>query len=364
METGALAEAAIRGCAVGALAATTIGLWRGHASASMRWVSVLFCLSVIGYITNSSPTLHRHFGFWIAPFWVFSLGGAGTLWLFVTTLFEDRPLTVGQLVPVTVLTLIGAAAIVSEGSIRSGVWIVHNVLEIALFVHALAVIYRSWQGDLVEARRRLRGAFFVVVLSYTILLSSIEIGESMGTRADWYPMAGAVSLALLCIAGAGVLLQARESLFGAATPDMARAAPGEAAAGAPAFQSDPADRIALGKLDDKMGPGEAWRREGLTIGALAQELGVPEHRLRRLINEHLGHRNFAAYVNAKRIAAAKGRLSDPDQVQTTVAAIAFDLGFGSLGPFNRAFKDATGQTPTEWRRQALGQGSPNSEKPG
>jgi len=36
-----------------------------------------------------------------------------------------------------------------------------------------------------------------------------------------------------------------------------------------------------------------------------------------------------------------------------VAAIAFDLGYGSLGPFNRAFRAATGATPTEWRRQAL-----------
>ena len=34
-------------------------------------------------------------------------------------------------------------------------------------------------------------------------------------------------------------------------------------------------------------------------------------------------------------------------------AIAFDLGYGSLGPFNRAFRAATEVTPTEWRRQAL-----------
>jgi AraC-like DNA-binding protein len=116
----------------------------------------------------------------------------------------------------------------------------------------------------------------------------------------------------------------------------------------------------LAKLEAAMDAGEAWRREGLTIGALADEVGVPEHRLRRLINDQLGHRNFAAYVNARRIEAAKQRLRDDAHAQASVSTIAFDLGFGSLGPFNRAFKDATGVTPSEWRRQ----GSPISENPG
>jgi AraC-like DNA-binding protein len=110
-----------------------------------------------------------------------------------------------------------------------------------------------------------------------------------------------------------------------------------------------------------MDKGEAWRKEGLTIASLAEQVGTPEHRLRRLINDHLGHRNFAAYVNARRIEAAKRLLSDPAKVKTTVAAVAFDLGFGSLGPFNRAFKEATGHTPTEWRRKSFEQASPFPE---
>ncbi|WP_081786483.1 helix-turn-helix domain-containing protein [Kordiimonas gwangyangensis] len=30
-----------------------------------------------------------------------------------------------------------------------------------------------------------------------------------------------------------------------------------------------------------------------------------------------------------------------------------DLGYGSLGPFNRAFKERTGLTPSEYRRNVL-----------
>ncbi len=34
-----------------------------------------------------------------------------------------------------------------------------------------------------------------------------------------------------------------------------------------------------------------------------------------------------------------------------VLTIALDTGFGSIGPFNRAFKAHTGMTPTEYRRE-------------
>ena len=62
--------------------------------------------------------------------------------------------------------------------------------------------------------------------------------------------------------------------------------------------------------------------------------------------------------------AAKARLSDPAEARTTVAAIAFDLGYGSLGPFNRAFRSVTDLTPTEWRRRALAEASPDLKEAG
>jgi sec-independent protein translocase protein TatA len=41
------------------------------------------------------------------------------------------------------------------------------------------------------------------------------------------------------------------------------------------------------------------------------------------------------------------------QREVPVLTIALDAGFGSIGPFNRAFKADTGLTPTDFRRQAL-----------
>jgi AraC-like DNA-binding protein len=98
---------------------------------------------------------------------------------------------------------------------------------------------------------------------------------------------------------------------------------------------------------------QVFRREGLTIGALAAQLGLPEYRLRRVINGELGHRNFNAYLNAHRIAWARAALADPARAGEPVLGIALEAGFQSLGPFNRAFKADTGLTPTEFRARAL-----------
>ena len=348
-----IAEMLLRGTAVGALAATAIGFGRSGPNLSMRIAGLVFSISIIAYVLNSSPPLRDVIGLAVVPVTFLSLGGGGYFWLFVVVLFEDRKLEPVLWAPAAFLTVLGFTGIVAAAPLRPGIWITHNVVEMVLAAHALFVIYNSWRGDLVEARRRLRGPFLAVVTFYTILLSGLEIGESLGVAAPWYSLAGGAALAALCVAGCYVFLEGRAALFGAAVPRGEPATEG--------VRLDPADQAALDRLAAIVDKDEAWRREGLTIAALAAEVGTPEHRLRRLINDRLGHRNFAAYINVRRIEAAKRILSDPTQARTTIAAVAFDLGFGSLGPFNRAFKEATGATPTEWRKQAFEAASPNPE---
>lgn len=95
-----------------------------------------------------------------------------------------------------------------------------------------------------------------------------------------------------------------------------------------------------------------YRTVDLGIGRLADKLAVPEHRLRKLINGHLGFRNFSTFLNGYRVREACERLGDPDSARTPVLTIALELGYGSVGPFNRAFKAVTGLTPTDYRKRA------------
>jgi AraC-like DNA-binding protein len=80
-----------------------------------------------------------------------------------------------------------------------------------------------------------------------------------------------------------------------------------------------------------------------------------------LINAQLGHRNFSAFVNGYRLAEAEAALADPGQAEIPILTIALDAGFGSIGPFNRAFKAHTGLTPTEYRRTRVDAPSPIPE---
>jgi AraC-like DNA-binding protein len=119
----------------------------------------------------------------------------------------------------------------------------------------------------------------------------------------------------------------------------------------PAPAAAPHDDL-IRELEAAMSGEKLWRQEGLTLAALAARLDAPEYRLRQVINGQLGHRNFAEFVNGFRVEAAKALLMDP-QERPNVAQVAYAVGFASLAPFNRAFKEITGVTPTQWRRDRL-----------
>jgi AraC-like DNA-binding protein len=125
---------------------------------------------------------------------------------------------------------------------------------------------------------------------------------------------------------------------------------------------DRASKADLDRLEAMMTRDQIWREEGLTIASLALRAHIPETQLRRLINDCLGYSNFPSYVNAHRIAAAKTRLADPGEARVSISTIAYDIGFASLGPFNRAFKEELGVSPSEWRRKSLEIDSPIPEE--
>lgn len=115
---------------------------------------------------------------------------------------------------------------------------------------------------------------------------------------------------------------------------------------------EPLDENLLNKLDSLLKGQKLFLQENLTILALAKQLNVPEKKVRRLINKGLGYRNFNEFLNHFRIQEAKSILSDPNKNEFQVLRIAMDLGYGSLAPFNRAFKEIVGMTPSDFRKQS------------
>lgn len=335
-------EVLLRGLSAGAGLAVGAGLLRSARRHPARWTGALFCLSAAAFAVHSGGPETQALGIFYIPVWFLSQGGLGWFWLFAMTLFEDRPVTWERLVPAGVLSGIGGLGVFLPEAFEAGIWLVFNILQLLLALHILAVVWRGRGGDLVESRRALRGPVLVAIALFGIAISVQQGVETLLNRhLPWANFLQAVALVPLNLAAAWGFLQGRPGLFEAQRRSGA------------AEPIDPLDRPTLARLEALMGEAQAWRREGLTIGQVAGEVGVPEHRLRKIINGQLGYRNFADYLNARRIEAAKAALSDPANARASISALAFDLGYASLGPFNRAFKDATGETPTAWRVRVL-----------
>ncbi|MBF9031013.1 helix-turn-helix domain-containing protein [Rhodobacterales bacterium HKCCE3408] len=214
---------------------------------------------------------------------------------------------------------------------------------IALFCHLLLAILMSARDDLVEARRGFRRMFLLAVIAVVIGITAVELAGQAGHLPAWvFALQAAVFLAL---AAMFLIWAVRLS------PTVWLAKP---AAAAPSASHAPADTALAAKAQAAMAAG-LWREEGLTIGRLATHLDSQEHRVRRAINTVLGFRNFPSFVNGYRIAEAKRLLVDPDTLDRAVLSIAYDVGFASIGPFNRAFRASEGMSPTDYRRAAFTQ---------
>jgi AraC-like DNA-binding protein len=334
-------ELLARGAAVGAFVGLALMMARGMTPA--RLTGALFCLAAAAHTLTQLPQSASALGWAWPPIWALSVMGAGLFWAFVLELFEDRStLTLGEFAPALVLLLLGLAGVLAPLSIARTFWLLLNVASGALVVHALFVVWNGWRGDLVEQRRRLRGPILAISALYAFAVIVVQIWELyFGSARPLSPVAAA---ALMCL---GLLALAA---FGRTEPDLfgqPRRSVAKPESDVPSLQGDDA-RLAAA-LDRLMREERLYRDERLSISSLALKLKLPEHRMRRLINQQLGHRNFNAFVNRWRLGEAKTALADPAQLATPISTIALDTGFGSLGPFNRAFKADTGLTPTEYR---------------
>ncbi len=92
---------------------------------------------------------------------------------------------------------------------------------------------------------------------------------------------------------------------------------------------------------------EVYKKSELSISDLAAKLGVHPNYLSQVINQKEG-KNFYDYVNSYRIDEFKSMIAQQKNQQITLLSLAYDCGFSSKTSFNRVFKKATGQTPTEY----------------
>lgn len=335
--------------AAGMLLPSTVLLLRTHGDNRIIQLGAAFMLGLVAYFFCSMPD--EPFG----PLTLKPIIAAlcvihpALLWGFARALFEDGKPIMGKVAIAAAMLelayLLPFLDFVPLDPTNASYF--RAALSIGLFGHVLYIALRGRTDDLIEARRTFRMLFVVLAGVYGIVQNGFEVMYATATPPQILSLFNVGTIWILTLFLLPKLLALRpEQLF---IEDTGRApgistTPGTVS---PANQSMHAALVQY--LEEEQG----YREPGLSIVGLAEHLGTQEHRLRRLINQDLGYRNFRDFMNTYRLGEVRTRLSDPDEAHIPVLTIAMDAGFQSLGPFNRAFKEAEGQTPTEYRFAAL-----------
>jgi AraC-like DNA-binding protein len=349
-------DALVRGAAIGITLVLEAAFLRSRRSKSQTIIGLLYAAGVIGYILWSDPARAD----W--PRWLTSIIGILALscpfffWALARSIFEDDFQIRGvHWALLATIIVAGVAQSVLPGIrfpwLPVGLRAVFRLLSLGLVLHVFWLVFTGGRIDLVEARARLRFGFLVIAGTgcAVVLLTALFYAPAVARPAP-VRLGEALALFVVTFAFAGVLLRVRPEFL---LPEPVTAAATIEAVGTVTPTPFDPDAAALERLDSLMRRDAVWRETGLTIGTLAERAQLPEYRLRRLINGRLGFRNFTAYLNEYRLAAAAARLGDPREIRIPVLTIALDLGWGSIGPFNRAFRARFGVTPTEYRQQKL-----------
>jgi AraC-like DNA-binding protein len=336
-----------RGGAIALLALWSWLLIRDHRSELAARIAVLMNVAIICYLLTTADWMDRRFSVSGIAIALGAGAAPGLFWLFSKAWFNDEN-RVGKRSMFIVLLSIVNMLVMQLSFIEGGVvsLITSAIFRIGMLAFAAAGLWEAWRGrsgDLVEGRRRLRPRIVAAVGGYVIIIAFTEIAVFNAAAPRW--IIGIVGSSIVFIT---FLFCA--AMFGMRQADLF----GPTAAARPATGKTLADDPLAEKLQAHMARELAWRDEGLSIAALAGQLGEQEYRLRRVINGQLGHRNFAAFLNGYRLAEVKAALNDPTQKDVPIITIALDAGFGSLGPFNRAFREAEGMTPSAFRAAQTG----------
>lgn len=314
-------------------------------------MGALAVAAVAAFVITSAPAAEGWLGVLTYPLVALCVAKAALFWLFARGLFSDpfRPgapqlAIVGATVAYGIWQQLVFADRARDGLTTAGERLAAAGFEAWVLMLALMTLAEAWRGlagDLVERRRRLRilvVAGGVAFLAAAVLVQGYNLVQ--GTRTPGLLVIA--NLALITTAGLAALwnlVQLRRASWLETEPAVAR--PDGLSA---------LERSVLASLEREIEVSHVYREEGLTIGALAARLKTREQLLRRVINQGLGHRNFNDFLHSLRIREACQRLRRPEDARMPVLSIALDVGYGSIGPFNRAFRARVGMTPTQFRQ--------------
>ena len=299
-------DIALRGATVALLLVLAASLFRGFGTVLAGRLAAAFALGSAAHAVTASIGATSQVAAVHAPVIALSTGNVVVFWLFTRALFDEtfrlRWWHALIWVAVAVFSFVNCMWLAPASGVRPSI-IAINLLALGFIVLAVAQTITSWSADLVEHRRRVRVFIVGAAALYGGLNAVLQISLSGSGSAE---IASTVNSAVLAAVVAAISI-AMMRVDGA---DLFPAAPAiQADVRDVAIVESSADQKLVDALMRLMGDERIYRHDNVTIGTLATKLAIPEYRLRRLINQRLGYRNFNVFLNEHRIAEAKAALA-------------------------------------------------------
>lgn len=366
-----LVDVAIRGALIALLLVLATVMRRDRPQLAAARVGVAMAVGLCVQVIGATPLFEEMVPrLWQAPWVAVSVGNAVLFWVFVQALFDDefalRPVHVVAWLAAATLSGLNCAALANSASVIAPITMgLQRAVPLVFAVLAARAAAKHWRADLVEERRRLRIFVAVTGIAYTLAFLGARLASPRGQLLGATALLDVASLLLIVLVLVSRLLRmGSTNLFPShlqqaafhPTAESTEASTADDAAQPPAPTAtlpppDPAEERLAQALQHLMAVERAYRAEDMSLASLAAKLNAPEYKLRRLINQRMGYRNFNAFINGFRLDAVRAALLDPARRDLPVLTLALEAGFQSIGPFNRAFKAATGLTPTEFRKE-------------
>ncbi len=311
----------------------------------------LFLVGVIGYLISSAP-FNAELPEWLrVSGFLASIPNIIFFWMLGRALFEDDFSHRWLGWAFAVVMIIGGLYEIymqPPEEVRRVLKGTGSVIRFGLIAHVMVLALRGRESDLIEQRRKFRLVFVTVIAVYVGIILLVEFALTSEGPPLWLNLVNVSTMAIVIGFAISYLVSLRTDDF---VTDLIHKEDEPTTPKAEELLAlAPADKALVERLTKAMEEERVWLDEGLNIGALATHLRTQEHRLRRVINQQLGFKNFSQFLNSYRVAEAQTALRDPDQAHLPILSIALGLGFGSIGTFNRAFKDQVGVTPSDFRR--------------
>lgn len=310
---------------------------------------MLLCASLVAFIVSSVAGADEWLGLARWPVTALCVLKPVLLWMFARAIFADRFAIGGQ--DVAALLAMGAAGLGHEvlddtggtGWAPMAAMLLRDGLALTFVLAVPLTLWRDRRTDLDERRRRIRQRVLPIAAGYLALVIGWQLA-AFAAGLPRSPVLVSANLAVMWLGGLAVFL----SLIRVDVVDWLR----QATLTSPdALNAN--ERAVLARLRRHMATPRWYADSQLSIARLARALATNEQSLRNVINAGLGYRNFNEFLHRFRLQEAAALLADPTEERRTVLSIALEAGFGSIGPFNRAFRAKYGVTPTGFRREAL-----------